>query len=102
MWNRGWASKRKKKGPPENETPTRDSRYMKYIINEFGGETTTEEYIKPIYGGNLDKYYMIIQPKARIAILESPTHGNATYILPLKSHWNLYRRKQKDLKEHLE
>lgn len=97
----------RKKGPPENETPTRDSRYMKYIINEFGGETTTEEYIKPIYGGNLDKYYMIIQPKARIAILESPTHGNATYILPLKVALEFVQTKnKKDLKgtfgvEHL-
>lgn len=99
--------KERKKGPPENETPTRDSRYMKYIINEFGGETTTEEYIKPIYGGNLDKYYMIIQPKARIAILESPTHGNATYILPLKVALEFVQTKnKKDLKgtfgvEHL-
>lgn len=99
--------KERKKGPPENETPTRDSRYMKYIINEFGGETTTEEYIKPIYGGNLDKYYMIIQHKARIAILESPTHGNATYILPLKVALEFVQTKnKKDLKgtfgvEHL-
>lgn len=99
--------KERKKGPPENETPTRDSRYMKYIINEFGGETTTEEYIKPIYGGNLDKYYMITQPKARIAILESPTHGNATYILPLKVALEFVQTKnKKDLKgtfgvEHL-
>lgn len=97
----------RKKGPPENETPTRDSRYMKYIINEFGGETTTEEYIKPIYGGNLDKYYMIIQPKARIVILESPIHGNATYILPLKVALEFVQTKnKKDLKgtfgvEHL-
>lgn len=97
----------RKKGPPENETPTRDSRYMKYIINEFGGETTTEEYIKPIYGGNLDKYYMIIQPKARIVILESPIHGNATYILPLKVALEFVQtKKKKDLKgtfgvEHL-
>lgn len=89
----------RKKGPPENETPTRDSRYMKYIINEFGGETTTEEYIKPIYGGNLDKYYMIIQPKARIVILESPIHGNATYILPLKVALEFVQTKnKKDLK----
>lgn len=99
--------KERKKGPPENETPTRDSRYMKYIINEFGGETTTEEYIKPIYGGNLDKYYMIIQPKARIVILESPIHGNATYILPLKVALEFVQTKnKKDLKgtfgvEHL-
>ena len=97
----------RKKGSPENETPTRDSRYMKYIINEFGGETTTEEYIKPIYGGNLDKYYMIIQPKARIVILESPIHGNATYILPLKVALEFVQTKnKKDLKgtfgvEHL-
>lgn len=97
----------RKKGPPENETPTRDSRYMKYIINEFGGETTTEEYIKPIYGGNLDKYYMIIQPKASIVILESPIHGNATYILPLKVALEFVQTKnKKDLKgtfgvEHL-
>lgn len=97
----------RKKGPPENERPTRDSRYMKYIINEFGGETTTEEYIKPIYGGNLDKYYMIIQPKARIVILESPIHGNATYILPLKVALEFVQTKnKKDLKgtfgvEHL-
>lgn len=99
--------KERKNGPPENETPTRDSKYMKYIINEFGGETTTEEYIKPIYGGNLDKYYMIIQPKARIAILESPIHGNATYILPLKVALEFVQTKnKKDLKgtfgvEHL-
>lgn len=97
----------RKKGPPENETPTRDSGYKKYIINEFGGETTTEEYIKPIYGGNLDKYYMIIQPKARIVILESPIHGNATYILPLKVALEFVQTKnKKDLKgtfgvEHL-
>ncbi len=75
---------------------------MKYIINEFGGETTTEEYIKPIYGGNLDKYYMIIQPKARIAILESPTHGNATYILPLKSRIGICTdEKQKGFKRNI-
>ena len=81
--------------------------YKKYIINEFGGETTTEEYIKPIYGGNLDKYYMIIKPKARIVILESPIHGNATYILPLKVALEFVQTKnKKDLKgtfgvEHL-
>jgi AraC-like DNA-binding protein len=98
---------KREKGSPENETPTRDSGYKKYIINEFGGETTTEEYIKPIYGGNLDKYYMIIKPKARIVILESPIHGNATYILPLKVALEFVQTKnKKDLKgtfgvEHL-
>ncbi|MEE0790413.1 MAG: hypothetical protein U0M05_03840 [Clostridia bacterium] len=98
---------KREKGSPENETPTRDSEYKKYIINEFGGETTTEEYIKPIYGGNLDKYYMIIKPKARIVILESPIHGNATYILPLKVALEFVQTKnKKDLKgtfgvEHL-
>ena len=90
---------KREKGSPENETPTRDSGYKKYIINEFGGETTTEEYIKPIYGGNLDKYYMIIKPKARIVILESPIHGNATYILPLKVALEFVQTKnKKDLK----
>ena len=39
---------KREKGSPENETPTRDSGYKKYIINEFGGETTTEEYIKTL------------------------------------------------------
>lgn len=98
---------KREKGSPENEMPTRDSGYKKYIINEFGGETTTEEYIKPIYGGNLDKYYMIIKPKARIVILESPIHGNATYILPLKVALEFVQTKnKKDLKgtfgvEHL-
>lgn len=98
---------KREKGSPENETSTRDSGYKKYIINEFGGETTTEEYIKPIYGGNLDKYYMIIKPKARIVILESPIHGNATYILPLKVALEFVQTKnKKDLKgtfgvEHL-
>ncbi|MDO4382015.1 MAG: hypothetical protein Q4C39_02970 [Clostridia bacterium] len=98
---------KREKGSPENETPTRNSGYKKYIINEFGGETTTEEYIKPIYGGNLDKYYMIIKPKARIVILESPIHGNATYILPLKVALEFVQTKnKKDLKgtfgvEHL-
>lgn len=98
---------KREKGSPENETPTRDSGYKNYIINEFGGETTTEEYIKPIYGGNLDKYYMIIKPKARIVILESPIHGNATYTLPLKVALEFVQTKnKKDLKgtfgvEHL-
>lgn len=75
---------KREKGPPVDVTPKRDSEYFRYIINEFGGETTTKEYIKPVYGGNLNGYYFIIKPKARVVIIENPAYSNATYILPLK------------------